>query len=74
MSYWIELHCDVLADGTPDGMQACQTNHGDSPGVMVEKVSDIPGAVLALRQGALKHGWIALNKVKFACPYCKGVN
>lgn len=70
MAYWVELHCDVLADG-PHMQQICVTNRNDSPGVLVKALSDIRPAALKLRETAVKHGWLRLDRVRFACPNCK---
>jgi hypothetical protein len=71
MSWWIELHCDVLAEWPDDqkgfhSYNHCFSNNGDSPGLLAANTS---GALKHLRARAKAAGW---KKIKegWACPRC----
>jgi len=74
MSYWIELHCDVLSDGPKDPGRLdafCFTNRNDN---VMAGAKNSRGSTLHtiryLEKRARLQGWKKTRK-GWACPNCK---
>ena len=68
MSYWVELHCDVKANGlNAYNEPGCFTHRNENIGALV---NNLGAAGIMLKDIAIQRKW---QKIKrgWACPYCK---
>ena len=78
MSWWLEIHCDELRDGTdPDNIlkQLCYTNEGNN--VMAgapNSGESLRRRISQLQKQAVREGWLRTRKegrIHWICPGCQ---
>lgn len=72
MSFWIELHCDLLRDGRDarkPTMLGCHTQRNDSHGSKARTKEGANIVMTELQRSALKAGWKRTTH-GWACPHC----
>lgn len=70
MSFWIEIHCDVLNQGRdPDNvlLHRCHTHRNHNPGLLSQGLQN---GYKNLKKIAVDQGW-KHNKVGWVCPGCQ---
>ncbi len=76
MGIWIEIHCDVHADGPPDPKRIspfCWSNDASIPGAMTANPRErIIRGLRRLERQAKRAGWVK-RRGMWVCPNCKTV-
>ena len=70
MSFWIELHCDVMAPNDGKVIRdwpPCHTHNNNNPGVACRTLG--PGQKI-LKALARERGWCKTRR-GWECPYCQ---
>lgn len=68
MSYWVELQCDIKANGSNAyGEPGCFSHRNESIGVLVNSLSS---ASKMLKDMAIQRNWQKI-RTGWCCPYCK---
>ena len=77
MSFYLEIHCDVLSDGPDDYVAIqpyCFSQRSNSPQILaMSRQKALIAALRALEARAKEHGWAKTRKHGWVCPNCQKV-
>jgi hypothetical protein len=70
MGLWVELHCDVRAEGMIGFNARCSSDRNDNPAAMFASTADGRRVVARVRELARTAGFRRLRDGRWTCPGC----